>query len=972
MTLAILKITDGTTTIDLLNKDSGFLLSEWTPAIADFKDGGIFQNSPLATGRRLVAYRYANTIETMQLKAHHVTPDALIRDTQELRRLLQKAADYWATDWQNTPVYIAARANGETNTRYCIIHTGRFANDANPYAQPFMQPMCGAAMDSIPFIFERGHWLENAPGTVDEVTLSGESKWTTPEWNVLTTTPSGEVLAILQTTHAANNGLILAGTDDSAKIYGSTDNGVTWTLLDTISATATDQVNVFLETSNGYLFAGVSGSSAANGVWRSTDGGATWTQPSTTPQDTYALIETEFVQKIQAFGELSTPAGFRYISGNYAVSWSGLSDASHAAYLGGVEIPSTGEIFFIHDDIIANTSGAVVTHGSSTFECLIRLTNGRLLAGMANGVMYRSDDDGANWATVTTTITGGCYSITEGIDGTIYAGGSSRIWRSWTDGETWIQVNSDPTINVEGIAALITGEIYVGDDGQILEQPYQENSATIQHVINGHPIGSISNIKQYNDSTATYSDPFPNSTLPYDIYASDGVGVGSADYVYFGIRTEAGSFPFSTLVFNIITAGTSPLSGETWEYWDGSTWSTLDVVENTRGPISLFSKTGQWSITWEIPSDWATTSVDSVTAYWVRTGSGIYNASISDVIPEQGEYDIYAMQNAFVEISATGVLGDLPALAKIEIDVASDYGGPGGSSPTGYINRAIIGLRSYSRGSRFNAYINASDQGNDPSITVDAGTDTTFADDITYPTARRATFSPTTTGSWVTVLTFSIANDLVQEYYGTYHAFLRCRQSGGSAGDIDLRLRTSTGSGGVQIDTVSKTLANTNANQFIDFGRLTIPVSSLLNTGEAGDEAQLIIQCNASSTTPDIYFMDLVLIPTDEWLGDFTDKQNSATSPLTDGYYLDVDSATFPKRSVRAMVRNDATDAIKNVYQPVVNGEAILQANARQRLWFFFARTASSGSTDWRSEPTMAAKITLSATQRYLGMRGAR
>ena len=67
MTLAILKITDGATTIDLLNKDSGFLLSEWTPAIADFKDGGIFQNSPLATGRRLVAYRYVNTIETMQL-----------------------------------------------------------------------------------------------------------------------------------------------------------------------------------------------------------------------------------------------------------------------------------------------------------------------------------------------------------------------------------------------------------------------------------------------------------------------------------------------------------------------------------------------------------------------------------------------------------------------------------------------------------------------------------------------------------------------------------------------------------------------------------------------------------------------------------------------------------------------------------------------------------------------------------------
>ena len=116
----------------------------------------------------------------------------------------------------------------------------------------------------------------------------------------------------------------------------------------------------------------------------------------------------------------------------------------------------------------------------------------------------------------------------------------------------------------------------------------------------------------------------------------------------------------------------------------------------------------------------------------------------------------------------------------------------------------------------------------------------------------------------------------------------------------------------------------------------------------------------------------MVLIPVDEWLGDFTDQANGANSPVTGGYYLDVDSATFPKRSVRAMVRNNGTGYIKNVFQPATNGEVILQANARQRLWFFFARTDSAGSSTWYSESFVSAKITLKANQRYLSMRGDR
>lgn len=957
MTLAILKITDGTTTIDLLNKDSGFLLSEWTPAIADFKDGGIFQNSPLATGRRLVAYRYANAIETMQLKAHHVTPDALIRDTQELRRLLQKAADYWATDWQNTPVYIIARATGETNTRYCIIHTGRFANDANPYAQPFLQPMCGAAMDSIPFIFERGHWLENAPGTVNSVSLSGVQSWSTPEWDSETTTPTGNVTALAET---ADGSLLLAGTSDAAKVYVSSDGGATWSLNRTFGST-TDTVEdiLCLRDDSDEIRACVSGSASAQGVWTSSNKASSWTRPIF-GLDYFSAVQCVYTSWLQ-YGAESGNILTRTIDGTTV---QGITPGTNSV-LAIEEYPLTGDILWADGDELHRVDFSIandvteITHGSSTFECIKRLSTGRILAGMADGTVYYSDDGGLNWSTATTTLTSGVYSMVESLDGIVYGGGASVIWASYNHGDIWVQVSSDPSISVEGMLIKANGEIYAGDSAEILVQSYQEyDSPSVIHVVNGHFIGDISHIKSYDSSGASYTDLFPNPTLPYQIW---GASADTTDIVYVGISSEAGAFTFPSVVFNISTGGT--IQTIVFSYWDGSIWTTLPTSElRGFGSTSFLSDTGQYAYVFSPPSDWATTSIDSVTARWARAqifGSGITS-------PYQGNGNIFSIKNAYADIASTQVLGDLPALAQIEIEVSSD------TDDGGYINRAIVGLRSYSRGNRFNAYLNASDQGNDPSILVAAGTDTTFGAFIQAPSNRYMVFSPSTTGSWVSVVTWTLQGSLVQEYYGTYHVFLRCRQSGGSAGDIDFRLRASTGSGGVQIDTVSKTLANTNDNQFIDFGRLTIPVSSLLNDSDQGDEANITIQCNASSTTPDIHFYDLVLIPTDEWLGDFTDKENSATSPLTNLYYLDVDSATFPKRSIRAQVRDNKFNQIKNVFQPVVNGEAILQANARQRLWFFFARTESSGSSDWRSEPWMAAKITINATQRYLGMRGAR
>ena len=58
-----------------------------------------------------------------------------------------------------------------------------------------------------------------------------------------------------------------------------------------------------------------------------------------------------------------------------------------------------------------------------------------------------------------------------------------------------------------------------------------------------------------------------------------------------------------------------------WEYWDGSAWSTLTIVQDnssgsTKDGTLSFGRDG--AIHFIPPSDWASTTVNSQAGYWVR------------------------------------------------------------------------------------------------------------------------------------------------------------------------------------------------------------------------------------------------------------------------------------------------------------------------------------------------------------------
>jgi hypothetical protein len=124
-----------------------------------------------------------NVIDTFNLVAAGESQNAIIRNTQELRRLLEKAKNYWLADWSREPVWIEAQGLCETNLRYAVIYDYRTPQDDNPFIPPFAGE--SPAMDEFTLIVERGLWTAQCPLQVVCVPAS------TQYWSANTSNDSG-------------------------------------------------------------------------------------------------------------------------------------------------------------------------------------------------------------------------------------------------------------------------------------------------------------------------------------------------------------------------------------------------------------------------------------------------------------------------------------------------------------------------------------------------------------------------------------------------------------------------------------------------------------------------------------------------------------------------------------------------------------------------------------------------------------
>jgi hypothetical protein len=161
---------------------------------------------------------------------------------------------------------------------------------------------------------------------------------------------------------------------------------------------------------------------------------------------------------------------------------------------------------------------------------------------------------------------------------------------------------------------------------------------------------SVDNLRTHNKPLRNYSDwiyavaddggaqtdesPEAKSVTADDMTLLPAVPQVSDAY-YFG-----NDFEFSRIELNISTVATGAYT-LAFEYWNGGWVALSGVTDGTGG----FVNSGVNYITYTLPSDWATTSVNSVTAYWIRLrvtglGTGQPLGQHSVIFPVKQEADI--------------------------------------------------------------------------------------------------------------------------------------------------------------------------------------------------------------------------------------------------------------------------------------------------------------------------------------------
>ena len=188
--------------------------------------------------------------------------------------------------------------------------------------------------------------------------------------------------------------------------------------------------------------------------------------------------------------------------------------------------------------------------------------------------------------------------------------------------------------------------------------------------------------------------------------------------------------------------------------------------------------------------------------------------------------------------------------------------------------------------------------------------------------------------------------------------FVRARQSGGSAGDLGVKLRTYIHESSVyspKYDT--KTVApqaDDVGPEVLDLGLLKIPFTRVANA-DVLTNADIIFEIHAERTTgaAEIYFYDLVLIPVDKWSAELddpiTDSVNGS-SALRGASVLQVDGGVLALRTAK-FINNGG-----NLYpaEEWGRGGPPLKIEPETQVYLYFLMMHFEAGGTWGDPPFLA------------------
>lgn len=591
---------------------------------------------------------------------------------------------------------------------------------------------------------------------------------------------------------------------------------------------------------------------------------------------------------------------------------------------------------------------------------------GRLLFG--DNTQIIASDDGSTFASIKTGLTGEIRAMITAGGGIVYAAGNGDIYKSSDSGANWSTDSTTPTAYGNAMLYSADGIVRSGDNGRILQLGATEFSlgqeATTENAVmvaNCHKEANVTNILR--DDAGVYTELFPASSYPLQLFPSS---TAVNDAVLFGCDTSlSDSGPLLNLVFDIATAASSTTSYTiTWKYWNGSTWAAATVKDGT----NQFANVGVSVVCWELPSNLATTAVNGVTAYWLKAQLTALTGTFTP--PTQQNRDVYSAVTPYIELDINQPRGTIDSLARLRLTNRSD------GTPDLYSNRVLGGSKPVTNFEDFRAFLNFADEQNPSGVTVDVGADTegatSFVANLGAATGRAVFFdgSASTADLLSDRVKITLSTSIASSYHGSYHVIVRGKQTGGAAGDITLRIKATSGSGGAAKYTERKSTVSTTDHEMIEFRTIIrLPVSSQFAVGEVGDETAITLQI-ASAGSADFYAYDIFLQPVDGVWFDCLDASNSSTSMIGENTRLTIDGIGVPAQPARSKVEATATGLVKATYDTTVNGEFRVLNKVAQRIWVLSAQTASAGSNVWLSKPEVVHSGLLWLTDRWLTGRG--
>jgi len=270
------------------------------------------------------------------------------------------------------------------------------------------------------------------------------------------------------------------------------------------------------------------------------------------------------------------------------------------------------------------------------------------------------------------------------------------------------------------------------------------------------------------------------------------------------------------------------------------------------------------------------------------------------------------VDTAHVDIPSWILKGDAPA--KLLLRLYAPAGASGTVGDYGHISRIIIGAKSRNL-HRFRHMLNLGNGGQFAGWTVSYGTDTSSVTATDSPAAVRADCTFATDESAVMRVRL-VGTNMLRYYRGAYKAYLIGWQTGGSPGDVSVKLRIGlqgTDNYSPKWDTDEQTCVAVNKIVSLDFGTINIPFSPESDTDDPNIDLIFEIHagCGAGlGGTVDLVLWRLVLIPIDEWhveLDDPVTNSDYGTSALRGNKVLEVDGGILKDRTI---TRHDTGDAL--------------------------------------------------------------